>query len=96
MKIISLTRESREKVMISDAEGIILMALYNMNNGMSSSDIKGLLLHMVDNPDEIEEAFDSLRSEGYIGCENKRWYITEDGKNLIKDIATFKERMEED
>ena len=98
MKTISLTVEQRERAMISDCEGFILMALYNMDKGMQSSVLKKLILFLKSDIDELEEAFESLREEALIGYDKvrRRWHITEDGKNLIKEIATFEETPGED
>jgi coproporphyrinogen III oxidase-like Fe-S oxidoreductase len=91
MKTISLTVEQREGAMISDCEGFILMALYNMDKGMQSSVLKKLILFLKSDIDELEEAFESLREEGYIRYGNRRWYITEDGKDFLRQIATFED-----
>ena len=48
MKEISLTREQREKAMISDCEGMILMILYNFDDGMPSAELKKLVIALID------------------------------------------------
>jgi coproporphyrinogen III oxidase-like Fe-S oxidoreductase len=91
MKTISLTVEQRERAMISDCEGFILMALYNMDKGMQSSVLDKLILFLKPDIDELEEAFESLREEGYVRYGNRRWNITEDGKDFLRQIATFED-----
>ena len=99
MKIISLTRESREKAMLSECEGLLLMLLHDMDNGMRSTDLKDSVMKALNaDTDDLEEGFESLREEALIRYDKatQRWHITEDGKNLIKEIATFEENLGED
>ena len=94
MKIISLTKENREKAMLSECEGLLLMLLHDMDNGMRSTDLKDSVMKALNaDTDDLEEGFESLREEALIRYDKatRRWHITEDGKNLIKEIATFEE-----
>jgi predicted transcriptional regulator len=93
---ISLTKEQREKAMISDCEGLILLLLYHEDDGMQSSILKKIVIKLKPDIDEAEEAFESLREEAYIRYEKqkRKWYITEDGKNFLREIATFKPNQE--
>lgn len=75
--------------MISDTEGLILMTLYNLENGIQSSEMKKTIVAMKSDIDELEEGLESLREEAYIRYENRRWYITKDGKSFLEEIATF-------
>ena len=97
MKTISLTQEQREKAMISDCEGFILMALYNMDNGMPSADLKKTVIVLKPDIDEAEEVFESLREEAYIRYDRRkrRWYITNDGRTFLWKIATFGDETKE-
>ena len=97
MKTISLTQEQREKAMISDCEGFILMALYNMDNGMPSADLKKTVIALKPDIDEAEEVFESLREEAYIRYDRRkrRWYITNDGRTFLRKIATFGDETKE-
>ena len=90
MKEISLTREQREKAMISDCEGILLMTLYNYDDGMPSAELKELVIALKPDFDEAEEAFESLREQAYIRYDRQKrfWYITPDGKSFLEEIAT--------
>ena len=90
MKEISLTREQREKAMISDCEGMILMILYNFDDGMPSAELKKLVIALKPDIDEAEEAFESLREEAYIRYDKQKrfWHITPDGKSFVEEIAT--------
>ena len=99
MKIISLTKENREKAMLSECEGLLLMLLHDMDNGMRSTDLKDSVMKALNaDTDDLEEGFESLREEALIRYDKatQRWHITEDGKNLIKEIATFEENLGED
>jgi predicted transcriptional regulator len=99
MKIISLTKEDREKAMLSECEGLLLMLLHDMDNGMRSTDLKDSVMKALNaDTDDLEEGFESLREEALIRYDKatQRWHITEDGKNLIKEIATFEENLGED
>ena len=99
MKIISLTKENREKAMLSECEGLLLMLLHDMDNGMRSTDLKDSVMKALNaDTDDLEEGFESLREEALIRYDKvrRRWHITEDGKNLIKEIATFEENLGED
>ena len=93
---ISLTKEQREKAMISDCEGFILLLLYNGDNGMQSANLKRIVIKLKPDIDEAEEAFESLREEAYIKYEKekRKWYITNDGRVFLKEIATFTQNQE--
>ena len=93
MKSISLTKEQREKTMMSDSEGVIMLILYNQKNGMQSTQLKKIGIALKLDMDELEEAFESLRGEAYIKYDKKerKWHITKDGKSFLKEIASFKE-----
>ena len=90
MKRISLTKEQREKAMISDCEGMILMILYNSDDGMRSAELKKLVIALKPDFDEAEEAFESLREQAYIRYDKQKrfWHITPDGKSFLEEIAT--------
>ena len=91
MRAISLTKEQREKAMISDSEGFILLALYNLENGMPSAELKKTIMALNPDIDELEEGLESLREEAYIRYEKekRRWHITDDGRTFLEEIATF-------
>ena len=93
---ISLTKEQREKAMISDCEGFILLLLYYGDNGMQSAKLKRIVIKLKPDIDEAEEAFESLREETYIRYEKekRKWYITNDGRDFLKEIATFTPKQE--
>ena len=90
MKRISLTKEQREKAMISDCEGMILMILYNSDDGMRSAELKRLVITLKPDFDEAEEAFESLREQAYIRYYKQKrfWHITPDGRSFLEEIAT--------
>ena len=90
MKRISLTKEQREKAMISDCEGMILMILYNSDDGMPSAELKKLVIALKPDFDEAEEAFESLREQAFIRYDKQKrfWHITPDGKSFLEEIAT--------
>ena len=90
MKRISLTKEQREKAMISDCEGMILMILYNSDDGMRAAELKRLVITLKPDFDEAEEAFESLREQAYIRYDKQKrfWHITPDGKSFVEEIAT--------
>ena len=90
MRGISLTKEQREKAMISDCEGILLMTLYNFDDGMPSAELKKLIITLKPDIDEAEEAFESLREDAYIRYDKQKrfWHITPDGKSFVEEIAT--------
>ena len=90
MKRISLTKEQREKAMVSDCEGMILMILYNFDDGMPSAELKKLVIALKPDFDEAEEAFESLREQAYIRYDKQKrfWHITPDGKSFVEEIAT--------
>ena len=91
MRTISLTKEQREKGMISDSEGLILITLYNLENGILSTEMKKTIMALNPDIDELEEGLESLREEAYIRYEKerRRWHITDDGKAFLEGIATF-------
>ena len=91
MRTISLTKEQREKAMISDSEGLILITLYNLENGILSTEMKKTIMALNPDIDELEEGLESLREEAYIRYEKerRRWHITDDGKTFLEEIATF-------
>ena len=93
---ISLTKEQREKAMISDCEGLILLLLYYEGDGMQSGNLKRIVVKLKPDIDEAEEAFESLREEAYIRYEKqkRKWYISEDGRDFLKEIATFTPNQE--
>ena len=90
MRGISLTKEQRENAMVSDCEGMILMILYNSDDGMPSAELKKLIITLKPDIDEAEEAFESLREEAYIRYDKQKrfWHITPDGKSFLEEIAT--------
>ena len=90
MKEISLTREQREKAMISVCEGMILMILYNSDDGMPSAELKNLVITLKPDIDEAEGAFESLREQAYIRYDKQKrfWHITPDGRSFLEEIAT--------
>ena len=90
MRAISLTKEQREKAMISDSEGFILLIL-NLENGMPSAELKKTIMALNPDIDELEEGLESLREEAYIRYEKekRRWHITDDGRTFLEEIATF-------
>ena len=90
MKEISLTREQREKAMVSDCEGMILMILYNSDDGMPSAELKKLVIALKPDFDEAEEAFESLREQAFIRYDKQKrfWHITPDGRSFLEEIAT--------
>ena len=90
MKRISLTKEQREKAMVSDCEGMILMILYNSDDGMPSAELKKLVIALKPDFDEAEEAFESLREQAFIRYDKQKrfWHITPDGKSFLEEIAT--------
>ena len=90
MKRISLTKEQREKAMVSDCEGMILMILYNSDDGMRSAELKRLVITLKPDFDEAEEAFESLREQAFIRYDKQKrfWHITPDGKSFLEEIAT--------
>ena len=93
---ISLTKEQREKAIISDCEGLILLLLYYEEEGTRSSILKNMVITLKPDIDEAEEAFESLREEAYIRYEKgkRKWHITEDGKDFLREIATFTPNQE--
>ena len=96
MRGISLTKEQREKAMISDCEGMILMILYNFDDGMPSAELKKLVIALKPDIDEAEEAFESLREQAYIRYDKQKrfWHITPDGKSFVEEIATVGDDVE--
>ena len=89
-EVISILKKAREKEHMSESEALVLLILFKLKNGVSSGELKKVLVFLNGNDlDEAEEALDSLRAEGYIGFDGKRWNITEAGREMLKKTAVF-------
>ena len=89
-EVISILKKAREKEHMSESEALVLLILFKLKNGAESGELKKELVFLNGNDiDEAEEALDSLRAEGYIGFDGKRWNITEAGREMLKKIAVF-------
>ena len=95
-KTVLITMESIEKEHLSVSEAILLLVLYPMKRGIRSCDLKEVLLFLNGrDPDEAEESLESMKSEGYAQYRKKRWFIADDGIELLKKVATFGEANRE-
>ena len=89
-EVISILKEARKKEHMSESEALVLLILFKLKNGAESGELKKELVFLNGNDvDEAEEALDSLRAEGYIRFDGKRWNITEAGREMLKKIAVF-------
>ncbi len=92
-KIISLNKESREKHHYSESEGLILIALYGVENGIRTAELKSIILHLNSHDlDEAEEALESLKNEALITNKKERWILTEDGKGELDKMVDIREQ----
>ena len=96
LKNITIGKEDRDREFMSLTEVFILTRLYVESDGSeSSSEIKREAYFLNGNDvDEIEEAIENLRSLGYIQYEDRRFTITEAGKEQLQKVAKFEDRVE--
>ena len=96
LKSITIGKEDRDREFMSLTEVFILTRLYVESDGSeSSSEIKREAYFLNGNDaDEIEEAIENLRSMGYIEYEDKRFTITEAGKEQLQKVAKFEDGVE--
>lgn len=94
LKNITISKEDRDREFMSLTEVFILTRLYVVPDGSeASSEIKREAFFINgNNVDEIEEAIENLRSLGYIEYEDKKFTITEAGKEQLQKVAKFEDK----